>query len=154
MGLVNAMLILRNPLLPELPPMQILALADTGSEFLCIPEKVRAKLQLEPLEMRTITLADGSRPSVPYVGPVEARFKNRRGFFGALVMGDQVLLGAVPMEDMDLVIVPLMRTIDVNPLHPDRACGTVTYYSATREQLSLSECLPADEPASSTVPHL
>jgi hypothetical protein len=37
---------------------------------------------------------------------VELRFKNRIGFSGALVLGDQVLLGAIPMEDMDLFVVP------------------------------------------------
>src|SRR2546430_8133531 len=42
--------------------------------------------------------------------PIELRFKNRVGFVGALVMGDQVLLGAIPMEDMDLVIIPSSRS--------------------------------------------
>jgi hypothetical protein len=46
-------------------------------------------------------------------------FKNRVGFTGALVMGDQVLLGAIPMEDMDLVIIPKTREIDVNPRSPE-----------------------------------
>jgi len=52
---------------------------------------------------------------VPYVGPIELRFKNRIGFSGALVMGDQVLLGVIPMEDMDLIVIPKTRSIDVNP---------------------------------------
>jgi hypothetical protein len=34
-------------------------------------------------------------------------------------MGDQVLLGAIPMEDMDLVILPKERTLDVNPVSPN-----------------------------------
>ena len=38
-----------------------------------------------------------SRKVVPYVGPIEVRFKSRVGFAGALVMGDQVLLGTIPM---------------------------------------------------------
>ena len=46
-------------------------------------------------------------------------FKNRSGFVGALVIGDQVLLGAVPMEDLDLVVVPSRLTIDVNPDSPN-----------------------------------
>jgi len=65
-----------------------------------------------------VTLADGSKKRVPYVGPIEVRFKNRVGFAGALVMGDQVLVGAIPMEDMDLVVVPRTRTLDVNPKSP------------------------------------
>ena len=46
---------------------------------------------------------------VPYVGPVEIRFKNRVGLTGALVLGDQVLIGAIPMEDMDLIVIPSTR---------------------------------------------
>lgn len=49
------------------------------------------------------------------------KLKNRIGFCGALVMGDQALLGAIPREDMDLIIVPKTRTIDVNPLSPNIA---------------------------------
>ena len=66
-----------------------------------------------------MTLADGTRKMVPYVGPIEIRFKNRVGFAGALVMGDQVILGAIPMEDMDLVVIPGTRTVDVNPNSPN-----------------------------------
>jgi len=40
---------------------------------------------------------------------------------GALVMGDQVLLGAIPLEDMDLVVIPRSRTIDINPESPNIA---------------------------------
>ncbi len=55
------------------------------------------------------------------MGPIEVRFKNRVGFVGALVMGDQVLLGAIPMDDMDLVVIPRTRTIDLNPNSPNVA---------------------------------
>jgi hypothetical protein len=37
---------------------------------------------------------------------------------GALAMGDQVLLGAIPMEDSDLLILPKERRLDVNPQNP------------------------------------
>ena len=121
MGLVNGNLLLRNPRLPELEAVEIQALADSGAVHLCIPEQVRAQLQLETIDSKEVTLADGTRKLVPYVGPIEIRFKNRVGFAGALVMGDQVLVGAIPMEDMDLVIIPKTRTLDVNPSSPDVA---------------------------------
>lgn len=70
---------------------------------------------------KEVALADGSKKLVPYVGLIELRFKHRVGFAGALVMGDQVLFGAIPMEDMDLVVVPKTRTIDVNPSSPNIA---------------------------------
>ena len=66
-------------------------------------------------------MADGSERLTPYVGPVELQFKNRTGFCGALVMGDQALLGTILREDMDLIVIPKTRTIDVNPLSPNIA---------------------------------
>ena len=121
MGIVNANVVLSNPRLPELEPLQVDVLADTGATHLCIPEHVQIQLRLEVLEWREISLADGSSQSVPYVGPVQIHFKNRSGFTGALVMGDLVLLGAIPMEDMDLVVIPRTRSIDVNPASPNLA---------------------------------
>lgn len=112
---------LRNPRLPELDPVEAEALADTGAVHLAIPEHVRIQLQLDAIDSKEVTLADGSRKLVPYVGPLEIRFKNRVGFAGAIVMGDQVLLGAIPMEDMDLIVVPRTRTLEVNPDSPNVA---------------------------------
>jgi clan AA aspartic protease len=122
-GLVNANIQLRNARNPALEPVEVEALADSGAVHLCIPEHVRLQLKLEALDSKEVTLADGSKRLVPYVGPLEIRFKNRVGFAGALVMGDQVLLGAIPMEDMDLVIVPKERRLDVNPASPNIACS-------------------------------
>ena len=48
-------------------------------------------------------------------------FKNRVGFSGALVLGNQTLLGAIPMENMDLIVKPKTRTIDINPDSPNIA---------------------------------
>jgi clan AA aspartic protease len=121
MGLVNGQLTLKNPRLPQLNAVEVTALADTGALHLCIPEHVRLQLQLEAIDSKEVTLADGSRKLVPYVGPVEIRFKNRVGFAGALVLGDEVLLGAIPMEDMDLVVIPRTRTLAVNPASPNIA---------------------------------
>jgi clan AA aspartic protease len=121
MGLVNGNVLLRNPRLPELAAVETDAMADSGSVHLCIPEHVQIQLQLEAIDSKEVTLADGSRRLVPYVGPIEVRFKNRVGFAGALVMGDQVLLGAIPMEDMDLVIIPKTRLLDINPNSPNIA---------------------------------
>ena len=127
MGLLNGNLILRNPRLPDLEPVDAVALADSGATHLCIPEHVQVQLRLEQIDSKEVTLADGSKKLVPYVGPIELRFKNRVGFVGALVMGDQVLLGAIPMEDMDLVVIPKTRTLDVNPNSPNFATSIAKY---------------------------
>jgi clan AA aspartic protease len=125
MGIVIAKLVLSNPREPTLAPIEVVALADTGSVFLCIPEHIRLQLNLEVLEEREVTLADGRRATYPYVGPVILRYKNRTGCVGALVLGQQVLLGAIPMEDMDLVVNPRDQTVDVNPDSPNIAQGIV-----------------------------
>lgn len=121
MGLVNAKIQLRNPRMPELEPVEVEALADTGSVHLCIPSHIQIQLKLEAIDKKEVTLADGSRVLVPYVGPIELRYANRIGFAGALVMGDQALLGAIPMEDMDLVVIPKTREVIVNPNNPNIA---------------------------------
>jgi len=80
---------------------------------------------LEEIDKKEVTLADGTRKLVPYVGPIEIRYKNRVGFAGALVMGDQTLLGAIPLEDMDLVVIPKRRSIDINPASSNIASSIV-----------------------------
>lgn len=124
-GLVNAKIILKNPRQPKLKPFEGIALVDTGAVHLCIPEHVQIQLKLEEIEKKEATFADGKKQMVPYVGPIEIHFKNRTGFAGALVMGDQILLGAIPMEDMDLVVIPGRRIVDVNPDSPNIASTIV-----------------------------
>lgn len=125
MGLTNGKLVLKNPRRPELEAVEVEALADSGSVFLCLPAHVQIQLALEENGKKEVTLADGSKKFVPYVGPVEVHFKNRVGYFGAVVLGDEVLLGAIPMDDMDLIIIPRTQTVDVNPLSPNFASGIV-----------------------------
>ena len=121
MGLVNTTIKLLNPRRPDLMPIEIQASADTESVHLCIPDHVGIQLQLDEIEKKGVTLADCSEKLVPYVGPIELKFQNRTGFCGALVMGDQTLLGTIPMEDMDLVVIPKTGQIIVNPQSPNIA---------------------------------
>lgn len=123
MGLVYSTITLSNPVKPELKSMELKCLVDTGSTFLCIPEHVATQLQLQVLETREATTADGSSHQVPYGGPVKITFENRNCFVGALIFGDEVLLGAVPMEDMDLVVHPKLLKLSVNPESPNIARG-------------------------------
>ncbi len=119
MGGVRAEISLGNPRREDLKPVRETALVDCGALMLCIPERVATELDLKLEKDRTITTADGRTHKVPYVGPVEVRFEDRNCYVGALVLGDEVLLGAVPMEDMDLVVLPSRRKLEVNPEHPN-----------------------------------
>ncbi len=125
MGLVTAKIQLSNPRERDLEPMRVDVLVDTGAIHLCIPEHLRIQLKLREIDKKEVTMADGGRKLVPYVGPIEIRFKNRVGFAGALVLGDLPLLGAIPMEDMDLVVVPRDKKLDVNPSSPNIATSVV-----------------------------
>ena len=53
------------------------------------------------------------------------RFQKRGCFIGALVMAEHFVMGAIPMEDMDLVVSALTRTVGPNPLSPNIPHGLV-----------------------------
>ena len=119
MGYVRTKIELKNPRVSNLEVISVDALVDTGALMLCIPEHLKVQLKLEELEQREVTTADGRKQLVPYVGPVQVKFGNRNCFVGALVMGDEVLLGALPMEDMDLIVSPAHKKVIVNPDSPN-----------------------------------
>lgn len=119
MGFVYADISILNPRNVKLEPLTVNALVDTGAMTLCIPEHMALQLELEAIEKREVTTADGKSHLVSYVGPVQIKFANRTCFTGALVLGDSVLMGVVPMEDMDLVIHPSRREVVVNPKSPN-----------------------------------
>jgi clan AA aspartic protease len=123
MGIVRTKILISNPTRPELAAMEFDAVVDTGATNLCIPQHVALQLELEELEKREVTVADGSKLIVSYVGPVRTTFGNRSCYTGAMVLGDEVLLGAIPMEDMDLVVHPATRQVVPNPLNPNIPAG-------------------------------
>lgn len=125
MGLIHTQLTLANPLNKGTQPLSVDSLVYSGALHLCIPEHIAIQLKLNELEKRELTVANGHKQLCPYVGPIKVQFENRSCFTGALVLGDAVLLGAIPMEDMDLVIHPSRLKITVNPESPNIPTSTV-----------------------------
>ena len=119
MGHVLAQIELSNPRRQDTMPIAVTAMADTGALMLCIPQEVATQLDLEAESMRHVSVADGRSMRAPYVGPIKVAFGERFCYVGALVLGEQVLLGAVPIEDMDLVVDPRRRKLTVDPASPD-----------------------------------
>lgn len=119
MGLIHSEIELANVQHADLAPIKVNALVDSGALHLCIPQHIANQLKLSAREQRGVTLADGTEKQVDYVGPVQIFFANRQCFVGALVFGDEALLGAIPMEDMDLVIHPARQILTVNPANPN-----------------------------------
>ena len=96
MGLIRGTVSLSNPTRPDLAPLEVSALADSGAVHLCIPEHLAIQLSLAELDRREV------------------------------VLGDEVLLGAIPMEDMDLVLRPQLQSVDVNPESPNIPLSVAT----------------------------
>ncbi len=119
MGLTYTKVLISNPRKPELNAIEVRCLADTGALMMSITETIVVQLQLEELEKRNVTIADGSIRQVPFVGPIRIDFENRFCFTGAFVLGNEPLLGAVPMEEMDLIVNPAKQKVMANPEHPN-----------------------------------
>lgn len=105
----------------EVKRLKVKAMVDSDAVMLAINETVKTQLDLPVLEYRTARLADESLLKMEVVGPVEVRFENRRCLTEAFVLpgNAEVLLGAVPMELMDVLIHPAKQQLVVNPEHPN-----------------------------------
>jgi clan AA aspartic protease len=114
MGLIRQHIRLANAARPELEEIDADALVDSGAIDLCIPRHVANQLKLDKAEER-VTFADGRREIIDYVGPIRVGVFGRSAFTGALVRGDEVLLGAIPMEAMDVLVDPRRQQLIPNP---------------------------------------
>ena len=104
----------------EVKRIRVTALVNTGSYMLAINENIQEQLQLPVVETRKAQLANGDIVQCDVVAPVELRFKNRQTTCRAMVLpaDSEVLLGSIPLEDMDVLIHPLRQELIVNPDHP------------------------------------
>jgi clan AA aspartic protease len=104
----------------EIKKMNVNILVDTGSVMLCINESIQEQLKFPLDEKRKAVTADGRIVECDVVTGVELRFKNRKTTCRAMVLpGDsEPLLGAIPLEDMDVLIHPQKQELIVNPDHP------------------------------------
>jgi clan AA aspartic protease len=119
MGLVHAEITLKNVgdvtnvrrgLIkePEIRQTTLTALVDTGAATLIINEAIRQQLGLAVEDNYEATLADGSEQTYGLTESVQIQWKNRRAACQAVVVpnANDVLLGAIPLEAMDLIINP------------------------------------------------
>jgi clan AA aspartic protease len=104
----------------QIRSISVTAMVDSGAYMMTINENIKDQLGLDVIDTRTAQLADGSLISLDIVGPIEVRFENRMAMCSAMVLaGDaEVLLGAIPMEEMDVLIHPKEQKLIVNPKHP------------------------------------
>lgn len=101
--------------------VEIRAPVDTGATFMCVTEEVALQLgfDTEETSRQVVTLADGHQRKVPKIAPIEIHFGNRSYVTEALVLGNECLMGVLPLEAMDLLVDPRSQQLIVNPLHPN-----------------------------------
>jgi clan AA aspartic protease len=108
--------------------MTIEAMPDTGAwtetrGLLVINEEIRQKLGLRILETSESTLADGKTAIYEVTEGVQIQWKNRSTVLPAVVAPNAktVLLGALPLEAMDLMVDPVHHQLvgvhGAEPLH-------------------------------------
>jgi clan AA aspartic protease len=97
----------------EVRMKDVRALVDTGSNFLVISEELRRELGLPITGKRGASLADNTKLICDLAGPVEIHWKDRWATQSALVVPDRpnVLLGAWPLEEMDLIVDPVRQEL-------------------------------------------
>jgi len=97
----------------EIRQITVQALVDTGASSLVINEEIREKLGLKIIGKRYATLANSKEEVCKKTGAVEIIWKDRSSIIPALVVpGDgEVLLGAIPLEDMDLIVDPSRQVL-------------------------------------------
>ncbi|MCC7484744.1 MAG: aspartyl protease family protein [Burkholderiales bacterium] len=101
--------------------VEVRALVDIGATFMCVTEEIAHQLGFDTTEVsqQLVRTADGLQIRVPKIAPVEISFGNRTYVTEAVVLGDQPLMGMLPMEAMDLVEDPRTQRLAVNPDHPN-----------------------------------
>ena len=109
----------------DIRSMKVRAIVDSGSYMMAINENIAQQLKLAKIDEKNITLADGSQDVFDVVGPVIVKFENRRATCSTIVLpgNAEVLLGAIPMEEMDVLIDPKEQRLIVNPDRPYMAGG-------------------------------
>jgi clan AA aspartic protease len=97
----------------EIRQAAVTATVDTGAITLVINEKLRVQLGLEVQGERQATLADNTKATVKIADPVRVCWKNRSMSCQPLVVSDdgKTLLGAVPLEEMDLMVDPVRQEL-------------------------------------------
>ena len=105
----------------EIRTLKVDAMPDTGAWTLVINEDVRQKLGLEIKETRNSTLADSKTSSYAITESVNIYWKNRYTALPAVVVpgAKDVLLGALPLEAMDLMVDPVRQ--ELTGAHGDEA---------------------------------
>jgi hypothetical protein len=143
-----------NPLGRLADAVEIVARVDSSFPHLRIPARLARKLGLNEVGSRSVP-ALGRGDVAGYAGPVELRVGNRSGYTGAVIQGDEVVLGAMAMTDMDLVVDPETGTVSPNPDNPNIASSVAKYaLGFTGGSAERAEARPHPSPTWISIPSI
>ncbi len=96
-------------------------LVDSGAYMMAINQETKAQLGLKEIKKQKAQMANGDVIELSVVGPIKVYFENRDCTVDAFVLpgNTEELLGAIPMEYMDVLIHPQQNALIVNPAHPN-----------------------------------
>lgn len=115
MEVIFAALTLSNFVNEAIMPLKCNAIVEPCVRHLFIPERIARHLTLTTLGSRGVILPNGTTIVVPYVGPIHVQFGVRNCVIGAVIEGNDVLLGTIPMDDMNLLVRPMTQDVVENP---------------------------------------
>lgn len=95
-----------------------LALVDTGATGLCVPRSLIDQLGLLPQNKKRVRTANGYVERTIF-GPVRLTIQERECRCDVTELPDEcpVLIGQIPLEDLDFVVDPNGRRLIGNPAH-------------------------------------
>ena len=94
------------------------ALVDTGATFLSMPRRLIDELGLHKYQSRTVRTTNGTR-EVNIFGSVRLTVQGRECHMSVAEVPDDcpVLIGQIPLEDLDFVVDPARQQLIGNPDH-------------------------------------
>lgn len=117
---VDDELVRRGLLAPRLlREIEAKGLVDTGAVNLVIPAEIAQQLGLRILGQQLVKYADSRQETVGVTGPVMVECEGRQTIDEALVTGDEVLIGQVILEKLDLLVDCRNQRLMPNPANPD-----------------------------------
>lgn len=119
-NIIDQVLIERGLLAPHLQrTCEVDALVDTGSVYLVLPETVVQQLGLRIVDRQPAQFTDARTAILGVTEGMQVECEGRRTTEDALVTGDEVLIGQVVLEKLDLLMDCKNQRLIPNPAHPD-----------------------------------
>ncbi len=99
---------------------ETLAVLDAGATTSVVTPEIAQRLGLAVLRQERAVYANNYSEEIDIGEPIIFEFDGRRCAEEPFIMGDEVLIGQIPLERMDLVVDCIRQQVVPNPKHPDR----------------------------------